>query len=51
MFVLEMLLKILAFGILGYVNDRFNVFDGVIVLAGLVEVGFGNSSLAVARGS
>lgn len=48
-FVVEMLLKVLAFGTLGYVNDRFNVFDAVIVLAGLVEVGFGNSSLAVAR--
>lgn len=48
-FVLEMLLKVLALGILGYGSDRYNVFDAIIVFAGLIELSFQDSSLAVAR--
>lgn len=32
LFALEMILKILAEGILGYIKNGFNVFDGVIVV-------------------
>jgi len=48
-FVLELLLKVLALGISGYCADPYNVFDALVVTAGLVEVFFRNSSLAVAR--
>ena len=49
LFCVELVLKVLANGILGYVRDRYNVFDATIVIAGLIEVAFGNSSFAVAR--
>ena len=48
-FVAEMLLKVLALGILGYFGDRYNVFDATIVVAGLVEIAYQDSSLSVAR--
>ena len=32
LFAVEMLLKLLAFGIFGYVKNGFNVFDGIIVI-------------------
>ncbi|CAG0894816.1 unnamed protein product [Darwinula stevensoni] len=37
-FALEMLLKLIAFGIFGYLSDGFNVFDGAIVILSLVEL-------------
>jgi hypothetical protein len=37
-FVVEMLIKLYAFGIRGYCRVAFNVFDGVIVLLSTVEV-------------
>ncbi|XP_013787213.2 voltage-dependent T-type calcium channel subunit alpha-1H-like, partial [Limulus polyphemus] len=37
-FGFEMLLKILAEGIFGYISNGFNVFDGVIVILSIVEV-------------
>lgn len=48
-FVAEMLLKIVALGILGYFGDLYNVFDATIVVAGLVEIAYQDSSLSVAR--
>lgn len=32
MFALEMLLKLLAFGPLGYIQNPYNIFDGIIVV-------------------
>jgi len=48
-FVLELVLKVLALGILGYIDDPYNRFDALIVAAGLIELGFRDSSIAVAR--
>jgi hypothetical protein len=36
-FAFEMVLKIFGLGIKNYVMDGFNVFDGVIVIVGLLE--------------
>jgi len=32
LFAVEMLLKLIADGLLGYIRDGFNVFDGFIVI-------------------
>lgn len=32
MFALEMLLKLLAFGLFGYIKNPYNIFDGIIVV-------------------
>lgn len=32
LFGTEMVLKVMAYGIFGYISDGFNVFDGVIVI-------------------
>lgn len=48
-FVLELVLKVLALGVLGYIDDPYNRFDAFIVVAGLIELGFRDSSIAVAR--
>ena len=37
-FLIEMILKILAYGILGYIENLYNVFDGVIVCISVYEV-------------
>ncbi|XP_076324934.1 voltage-dependent T-type calcium channel subunit alpha-1H-like isoform X2 [Tachypleus tridentatus] len=37
-FGLEMVLKILAEGVFGYISNGFNVFDGVIVILSIVEL-------------
>jgi voltage-dependent calcium channel T type alpha-1G len=37
-FLIEMLLKILAYGILGYIENLYNIFDGVIVCISVYEV-------------
>lgn len=38
LFIAEMLLKMIALGFKGYISDRMNVFDCLIVLLSLVEV-------------
>lgn len=38
LFTLEMLLKHVALGLLGYWSSGFNVLDGVIVVASLVDL-------------
>lgn len=40
-FALEMVVKLIGLGLKDYVSDGFNVFDGVIVIIGLIEL-FGN---------
>lgn len=37
-FSTEMILKLLALGVKGYVKDRFNIFDGLIILLGIIEI-------------
>jgi len=37
-FALEMILKLYALGIRGYSSDRFNVFDGIIVILSTLEL-------------
>lgn len=37
-FVIEMILKLIGLGIRGYCADRFNIFDGVIVILSTIEV-------------
>lgn len=37
-FIVELMLKLIAFGISKYVSDTMNIFDGVIVLFSLFEM-------------
>ncbi|XP_065095461.1 voltage-dependent T-type calcium channel subunit alpha-1G isoform X3 [Ochlerotatus camptorhynchus] len=55
-FAVEMVLKVIAEGPFGYVANGFNVFDGVIVILSVIELGQaylgegqGNSGLSVLR--
>ncbi|KAK2147917.1 hypothetical protein LSH36_529g01024 [Paralvinella palmiformis] len=50
LFALEMLLKVLAEGPFGYIQNGFNVFDGFIVILSVVElVQGGTGGLSVLR--
>merc|ERR1719174_2083673 len=44
-----MLLKLTAIGILEYVSDGFNLFDGTIVIISLMELAGGGGGLSVLR--
>ncbi len=35
-FAFEMVIKLIAFGVIGYVRDAFNLFDGILVVVSLV---------------
>eukprot|EP00755_Sulcionema_specki_P002765 Sspe_Gene.27001::Locus_11437_Transcript_3_5_Confidence_0.286_Length_6396::g.27001::m.27001 len=49
-FLAEMILKLLASGFRGYVEDRFNVLDGIVVIMSLVEFAMaGSSTVSVFR--
>jgi hypothetical protein len=37
-FTVEMTIKLYGFGLKGYCNDYFNIFDGIVVLLSLVEI-------------
>ena len=37
-FIIEMVVKLLGFGIKGYVSDSFNIFDGSLVIINLVDI-------------
>ena len=37
-FLIEMILKILAYGILGYIENLYNMFDGIIVGISVYEI-------------
>jgi hypothetical protein len=37
-FSLEMLIKLAALGLYGYLKDKMNAFDGLVVIASLVEL-------------
>eukprot|EP00966_Prymnesium_polylepis_P225373 5212832-Prymnesium_polylepis.1 len=36
-FIVEMMVKVIGLSILGYISDPFNVFDGVVVIFGVLE--------------
>eukprot|EP00736_Rhodelphis_marinus_P011724 Rmarinus@m.8052 len=49
-FGVEMFVRVVALGPVEYVQDRFNVFDGVVVILGFVEIGMsGSGSLSALR--
>ena len=39
-FLAEMIMKLLGLGLRGYVDDSFNIFDGILVLLGMIEIIF-----------
>lgn len=43
-FALEMIFKLIGLGFRGYISDRFNIFDGVIVIMGITEIIFFNDN-------
>ncbi|XP_070341377.1 voltage-dependent T-type calcium channel subunit alpha-1H isoform X1 [Equus asinus] len=50
MFALEMLLKLLACGPLGYIRNPYNIFDGIIVIISVWEIiGQADGGLSVLR--
>uniref|UniRef100_A0A8C1R849 Calcium channel, voltage-dependent, T type, alpha 1H subunit a n=1 Tax=Cyprinus carpio TaxID=7962 RepID=A0A8C1R849_CYPCA len=50
MFVLEMLFKLLAFGMFGYIKNPYNIFDGIIVVISVWEIiGQADGGLSVLR--
>ncbi|XP_075755909.1 voltage-dependent T-type calcium channel subunit alpha-1H isoform X4 [Pelodiscus sinensis] len=50
MFALEMVLKLLAFGIFGYIKNPYNIFDGIIVIISVWEIiGQSDGGLSVLR--
>ncbi|XP_047636981.1 voltage-dependent T-type calcium channel subunit alpha-1H isoform X6 [Phacochoerus africanus] len=50
MFALEMLLKLLACGLLGYIRNPYNIFDGIIVVISVWEIiGQADGGLSVLR--
>uniref|UniRef100_A0A6Q2YMN1 Voltage-dependent T-type calcium channel subunit alpha-1H n=1 Tax=Esox lucius TaxID=8010 RepID=A0A6Q2YMN1_ESOLU len=50
MFVLEMMFKLLAFGMFGYIKNPYNIFDGIIVIISVWEViGQADGGLSVLR--
>ncbi|PIK39623.1 putative voltage-dependent T-type calcium channel subunit alpha-1H-like [Apostichopus japonicus] len=49
-FALEMIMKVAAYGIFGYIKNGFNVFDGIIVIVSIIEVmQQGSGGLSVLR--
>ncbi|GAA6099121.1 voltage-dependent T-type calcium channel subunit alpha-1H isoform X2 [Tachysurus ichikawai] len=50
MFVLEMIFKLLAFGLFGYIKNPYNIFDGIIVVISVWEIiGQADGGLSVLR--
>ncbi|KAG7252545.1 hypothetical protein CRUP_035658 [Coryphaenoides rupestris] len=50
MFVLEMVFKLLAFGLFGYIRNPYNIFDSIIVIISVWEiVGQADGGLSVLR--
>jgi hypothetical protein len=35
---MEMILKLLALGLYGYLQSRWNIFDGVVVIISVVDI-------------
>ena len=51
LFIIEMIIKLLGLGLKGYVRDKFNLFDGFIVIVSLIEIIHSYSGLGKATGS
>jgi hypothetical protein len=49
-FTAELALKVLGLGVVGYVSDKVNVFDAIVVLISLVEVGLAGDTGCAAAG-
>uniref|UniRef100_A0AAR2LZE7 Ion transport domain-containing protein n=1 Tax=Pygocentrus nattereri TaxID=42514 RepID=A0AAR2LZE7_PYGNA len=50
MFVLEMVFKLVAFGLYGYIKNPYNIFDGIIVVISVWEIiGQADGGLSVLR--
>ncbi|KAM9494665.1 voltage-dependent T-type calcium channel subunit alpha-1H isoform 2-T2 [Clarias gariepinus] len=50
MFVLEMIFKLMAFGLFGYIKNPYNIFDGIIVVISVWEIiGQADGGLSVLR--
>jgi hypothetical protein len=51
-YLIEMILKLLGFGIIGYLGDPFNLFDGTIVIISILEfvLQSESSGFAILRG-
>ncbi|KAF7650465.1 hypothetical protein LDENG_00125570 [Lucifuga dentata] len=50
MFVLEMVFKLLAFGVFGYIRNPYNIFDSIIVIISVWEIiGQADGGLSVLR--
>ncbi|XP_075999196.1 voltage-dependent T-type calcium channel subunit alpha-1H-like [Genypterus blacodes] len=50
MFVLEMVFKLLAFGLFGYIRNPYNIFDSIIVIISVWEIiGQSDGGLSVLR--
>ncbi|CAL8305145.1 unnamed protein product [Merluccius merluccius] len=50
MFVLEMVFKLLAFGLFGYIRNPYNIFDSIIVIISVWEIiGQADGGLSVLR--
>ena len=39
-FCVEMIMKMIGLGLKGYIEDSFNIFDGFLVLLGMIEIIF-----------
>lgn len=37
-FTIEMILKLIGLGIVGYLSDQWNIFDGIIVIVSLIDI-------------
>ncbi|XP_072916344.1 voltage-dependent T-type calcium channel subunit alpha-1H [Hemitrygon akajei] len=50
MFAMEMVLKLLAFGLFGYIKNPYNIFDGIVVIISVWEIiGQSDGGLSVLR--
>lgn len=38
LFGLEMVMKLLGLGFRGYISDKMNIFDGLLVIVGLIDI-------------
>ena len=38
LFLLEMVMKLIGLGFKGYVSDKMNIFDGILVLVSIVDI-------------
>lgn len=50
LFAIEMVLKLMGYGLVKYVKDGFNVFDAIVVIFGLLDfLNVGSKAITVFR--